>query len=48
MGFMIMAGPQKPEGGFNAELFSFRRITLSPLVILISYGGIIFLIFQKK
>jgi hypothetical protein len=47
-GFALMAGPTKVSGQFNEEMFSFQRITLSPIIILIAYGLLIFVIFRKK
>lgn len=47
-GYALMAGPAKVPAEFNAEMFSFRRITLAPIVILLAYGLLIFVIFRKK
>jgi NhaP-type Na+/H+ or K+/H+ antiporter len=46
-GFALMWGPKPVEGSFNSEMFSFRRITLAPIVILSAYGWLIFLILNK-
>lgn len=48
IGFALMAGPTKVPGQFNEEMFSFRRITLAPLTILIAYSLLIFVIFRNK
>lgn len=48
IGYGLMAGPKAVEGEFNHALFSFRRITLAPLIIVIAYGSMIFLIFKRK
>jgi hypothetical protein len=48
LGFVLMSGP-KPAGNdvFNNDIFSFRRITLAPLLILGSYVGLIWLILKR-
>ena len=43
-----MAGPEKTPNEFNEAIFSFRRITLAPIVILSAYGLMVFTIFSKK
>lgn len=48
LGFSLLAGPTKVSGEFNEAVFSFRRITLAPFVILIAYGLLVFTIFSKK
>jgi hypothetical protein len=49
VGFILMMGGKSPDPNvFNAkELFSFRRITLAPLVILIGFGFEIWAIMKK-
>ncbi|WP_073168041.1 DUF3098 domain-containing protein [Tangfeifania diversioriginum] len=47
-GFLLMAGPEKVQGEFSEEMFSFRRITLAPVIILSAYGLLIFVIFKKN
>ncbi|MGE5426240.1 MAG: DUF3098 domain-containing protein [Methylococcaceae bacterium] len=48
LGFILMSGGSSPDPGtFNNEMFSFRRITLSPLVIIGSYVGFIWLILKR-
>jgi hypothetical protein len=45
LGFMLMTGEENNDmSGFNEGIYSFRRITLAPLVILSGYAGIIFAI----
>ncbi len=46
-GFGLMAGPKHVEGEFNEAIFSFRRITLAPIIILGAYGSMIFIIFRR-
>lgn len=48
LGFVLMSGPKSTNNDvFNNEVFSFRRITLAPLLILGSYIGLIWLILKK-
>lgn len=48
LGFMLMNGGGSDDKTiFNDEIFSFRRITLAPLVIIISYISLIWLILKK-
>ncbi len=46
-GFALMAGPKSVPGEFNEAIFSFRRITLAPIIILGAYGCMIFIIFKR-
>ena len=48
VGYVLMSGPESVESSFNEAMFSFRRITLAPIVILSAYGMLIFLIFKKR
>ncbi len=49
LGFILMSvgGSANPDV-FNGEIFSFRRITLAPLVIIGSYIALIWLILKKS
>ncbi|RKD87930.1 DUF3098 domain-containing protein [Mangrovibacterium diazotrophicum] len=48
LGFVLMSGPGKhPANEFDPSIFSFRRITLAPIIVLASYAGIIWLIMHK-
>ena len=47
-GYFLMAGPKTTPNTFSTEIYSFRRITLAPLLILLSFGGIIFIILKRK
>jgi hypothetical protein len=49
IGFLLMIGGAAPSPDeFNAdELFSHRRITLAPIVIIIGYGVILYSIMKK-
>lgn len=46
--FGLMAGTKAVNGEFNGAIFNFRRITLAPVLILVAYGSMIFLIFKRK
>lgn len=48
IGFFLMAGgkPESPEI-YNPEVFSFRRITLAPTVVLVGFGIVMYAIFKK-
>jgi hypothetical protein len=48
LGYVLMSGgnPDNPDV-FSEEIFSFRRITLAPIIILGSYVAIIWLILKK-
>lgn len=50
LGFVLMSGGRSPDPNvFNPEeIYSFRRITLAPIVVLLGYGIVIFAIFKKK
>ena len=42
IGFLLMAGGKSDDPGkFNPEIFSFRRITLAPIIVV---GGFMFII----
>jgi hypothetical protein len=49
LGFLLMSGPKNelPEQ-FNEDIFSFRRITLAPFLILAAYGGLICVMMKKQ
>jgi hypothetical protein len=49
LGFVLMSGGGSADRNvFNEDIFSFRRITLAPLVIIGSYIGFIWLILKKS
>ncbi|MBL7972155.1 MAG: DUF3098 domain-containing protein [Prolixibacteraceae bacterium] len=49
LGFVLMSGGGSGDPNvFNEEIFSFRRISLAPLVIVSSYIGLIWLILKKS
>lgn len=49
LGFILMSGggSNNPDV-FNPEVFSFRRITLAPLVVIGSYIALIWLIVKRS
>lgn len=48
LGFILMSGGSSADPDvFNDDVFSFRRITLAPLIIIGSYVGLIGLILKK-
>ena len=48
LGFLLMSGPGKhPASEFDPSIYSFRRITLAPIIVLASYAGIIYVIMKK-
>jgi len=48
IGYLLMIGGKSESiDVYNPEVFSFRRITLSPLVILLGYIFIIYAIMKK-
>jgi hypothetical protein len=49
LGFMLMSGGGSSDPNvFNPEIFSFRRITLAPLIIVGSYTALMWLILKKS
>lgn len=49
LGFLLMSGPNtQAQDQFSEDLFSFRRITLAPFLILSAYGGLIYVIMKKQ
>ena len=48
LGFILMAGGGSDDPNeFSEEIFSFRRITLAPLVVLAGYAFIMYAIMKK-
>jgi hypothetical protein len=48
LGFILMSGGGSNDPNvFNDEIFSFRRITLAPMIIIGSYIALIWLILKK-
>ena len=49
VGFFLMSGggSEDPSIFLEEELFSFRRITLAPFVIVIGFGIVLFAIFKR-
>jgi hypothetical protein len=48
LGFILMIGGGTEDPmDFNEDIFSFRRITLAPIVVMIGYGVIFYSIVKK-
>ena len=48
LGFILMAGGGSDDPNvFNPDIFSFRRITLAPVILLIGFGFEIYAIMKK-
>ena len=48
IGFALMAGGKSDDPSvFNPEVFSFRRITLAPIVVMFGFISIIYAILKK-
>ncbi|MCK7559197.1 DUF3098 domain-containing protein [Chitinophaga sedimenti] len=48
IGFLLMMGGGNSDGSFDAkDVYSFRRITLAPIVILIGLGVEVYAIMRK-
>ena len=49
LGFLLMSGggSENPEVFNEKELFSFRRITLAPFLVLLGYGVVLYGIMKK-
>ena len=49
VGFILMVGGKSPDPNvFNPEIFSFRRITLAPLVVLFGFIFEIYAIMKRS
>lgn len=49
LGFVLMSGGGSNDPDkFDEQIFSFRRITLAPLIIIFSYAALIGLILKKS
>jgi Protein of unknown function (DUF3098). len=47
LAFIMMSNPNMDTGEFDESIFSFRQLTLAPLVIITAYINIIYLILKK-
>lgn len=48
IGYMLMAGGNQPPNEWKTnEIYSFRRITLAPIVVMIGYLIVLYSIFSK-
>jgi len=48
VGYVLMSGGAQPANQYNeSEIYSFRRITLAPIVVILGYAVIAFGIMKK-
>ena len=48
VGYLLMAGGKQPLESFNPdEIYSFRRVTLAPIVVVLGYAVIAYGIMKK-
>ena len=47
IGFLLMLGTPNQGAEFNPDIFSFRRLTLGPMIALAGFLFIIYAIFKK-
>ena len=48
IGFILMSGGGSPDPkNFNPEIFSFRRITLAPIIVLAGFATVMVAIMKK-
>jgi hypothetical protein len=48
IGFILMSGGGSADPKvFNPEIFSFRRITLAPIIVLLGFSTVMFAIMKK-
>ena len=50
LGFILMSGggSENPNVFLEEELFSFRRITLAPFMVILGYGVVLYGIMKKQ
>jgi hypothetical protein len=47
IGFLLMIGPSSSETHYEPDIFSFRRISVAPVICFLGYIWIIFAILRK-
>lgn len=47
LGFILMSGGGSDESGFDADIFSVRRIKVAPVVCFIGFISIVYAIIRK-
>ena len=48
VGYLLMSGGEQPANQFNeSEIYSFRRITLAPIIVVLGYAVIVYGIMKK-
>ncbi len=49
IGFALMMGPVSEEGAFEADIFSFRRTVVAPVIVFLGYLSVIIsILFHSK
>lgn len=49
IGFALMMGPVSEEGAFEADIFSFRRTVVAPVIVFLGYLSVILsILFRPK
>ena len=47
LGFILMGGAGSTDPAFNPDIFSFKRITVAPMVCLVGFVSIIYAVIRK-
>ena len=47
LGFILMGGAGSTDTAFNPDIFSFKRITVAPMVCLVGFVSIIYAVIRK-
>lgn len=47
LGFILMGGAGSTDAAFNSDIFSFKRITVAPMVCLVGFVSIIYAVIRK-
>lgn len=47
LGFILMGGAGSTDAAFNPNIFSFKRITVAPMVCLVGFVSIIYAVIRK-
>ncbi|MFI3299183.1 MAG: DUF3098 domain-containing protein [Rikenellaceae bacterium] len=49
LGFILLSGgaAENPAEEFSYEIYSFRRLWVAPIVLVLGFGGVIVAIFKK-
>ena len=47
LGFILMSGPEAKQDIFDESIFCSRRLSIAPLIIIVAYINMIYLILRK-